>query len=71
MGSHFKSGLGKPPPPPLWTIPDFCRGELNEAFPNLPPFFGFVQTFAKRGARSVDNKRRKNYPLVSPKQDSI
>ena len=32
-GSQLKSGLKVPPPPPLWTSPDFCRGELNDHSP--------------------------------------
>ena len=32
-GSQLKSGLKVPPPPPLWTSPDFCLGELNYQFP--------------------------------------
>ena len=31
-GLHFKAGLEKPPPPPLWTSPDFSWGKLNEDF---------------------------------------
>ena len=34
IGSHFDSGLEKPPPPPFWTSPESFRGKLNEAFPN-------------------------------------
>ena len=25
------------PPPPFWTSTDFCRGELNDPFPNHHP----------------------------------
>ena len=34
MGPHFKDKI-TPPPPPLMTSPDFCRGELTELFPQL------------------------------------
>ena len=47
MGSHFKSGLGKPPPPPLWTSPDFYRGELNEPFPNWKGNWRGIDTIDK------------------------
>ena len=43
---------GSPPPPPLWTSPDFCRGELNDQLPKLfllghgiETNFNFVATY--------------------------
>ena len=44
----MKSALMAPPPPPLWTSPDFCRGELNDESPYLSFVKGSI-SFPKLG----------------------
>ena len=41
------------PPPPLWSSPDFCRGNLNKGFPHHHRVYLFSNK------RSPDKKRRK------------
>ena len=58
MGSHFKSGLRRPPHP-LWTSPDFSGGELNEPFPK-----GGHKYLGKAGIKRV-------HPPPSPLMETV